>query len=826
MARRQLKFVHGDTFKMDTIIAAKKDSPPPLPLVAGKAVSFSSVMCKFVSSTSQSMMAAGRTDGGVSVWKEPELRSSRESSIKTSAGHLGAVTSMCYHAERDWLFTGSNDRTIKIWDPFLGPGSAEPCLQTLQGHSSTVTGLVDSSEGAIISCSLDCSLRVWRPKGPKGKFDCVQTLVLGSDARNGLTALAASPGVAGQSAWVLYCGDSLGGVTSFSLAPAGILQAGTTWRKVHSLGVSHLLLVRQHGLVVTLGMEGLAAVVDTARGAVSCRLEHPRLERFTGLVWSSLGECLLLVDAAGGLLVWSLYAKAVVGAHLLCAPLDPNSPGVARHGLVVREAVKGFPAAAAATWLGPRALAVCLPQRGLVQVFRSVEKVPPVEMRGHEGPVVGVLSVAPLSHPGAADEAAEMHEQLVLSAGSDGTVRCFDTFSHRERYRFGEESGRGSRVGDDGREPLCMISVPHLNQVRWFGRKLGGEWLLGAPIAVADCYWRHCSRGGVFVSVTTAWFCFFQVLVGDLGGGVSFYHPDRGLIGRKLEHSNSVTGLAFAFVRTATREEEFLLSCSYDGSVGLWLLDDGGAFRPHVYLRVEAVHGLDKRGQPREVLCVAFHEPSQLVATGGSDGHLRCFCVADRSVRHWSPGCAMLRLLMVCHFSPDAPLRFVCVQARFILRGHSEAVSSVVADSESGLLVSGSEDGAVVLWALGMTRVASRGVEDMPPLASFFAHTDTIRDILFLPHGAGKRHFATASADRLVKVWEYSSKVTESTARAESEEKEAEEWAEAEIYRVCSKDNSPTALGCLGATDGSLSCTSLLIGTRHGPIVKVTLSVL
>ena len=61
------------------------------------------------------------------------------------------------------LFSGSADRTIKVWDIWADKQQEETCVQTLVGHGATVTALADSGYGSVISCACDCTFRIWQP---------------------------------------------------------------------------------------------------------------------------------------------------------------------------------------------------------------------------------------------------------------------------------------------------------------------------------------------------------------------------------------------------------------------------------------------------------------------------------------------------------------------------------------------------------------------------------------------------------------------------------------------------------------------------------------
>ena len=65
------------------------------------------------------------------------------------------------------LISGSNDKSIKIWDLETGQ-----CLKTLKGHIGSILGLKSiNSNNTIISVSSDKSIKQWNTIHGK----CIQT---------------------------------------------------------------------------------------------------------------------------------------------------------------------------------------------------------------------------------------------------------------------------------------------------------------------------------------------------------------------------------------------------------------------------------------------------------------------------------------------------------------------------------------------------------------------------------------------------------------------------------------------------------------------------
>jgi WD40 repeat protein/GTPase SAR1 family protein len=70
-------------------------------------------------------------------------------------GHSGWIRSMAVSPDGTWAASGSEDRTVRIWDVATGSWS------TLQGHSGEVPSVAFTPDGRILSASVDTSVRVW-----------------------------------------------------------------------------------------------------------------------------------------------------------------------------------------------------------------------------------------------------------------------------------------------------------------------------------------------------------------------------------------------------------------------------------------------------------------------------------------------------------------------------------------------------------------------------------------------------------------------------------------------------------------------------------------
>jgi WD40 repeat protein/serine/threonine protein kinase len=98
--------------------------------------------------------------------KAVKLKSAPTVPFRTLVGHKDWVQTVTFSPDGKWIASGSNDRTIKLWETESGA-----LLATLRGQGSAVNAVAFSFDGKwIASAGNDGSVRLWDAKtgGPRG----------------------------------------------------------------------------------------------------------------------------------------------------------------------------------------------------------------------------------------------------------------------------------------------------------------------------------------------------------------------------------------------------------------------------------------------------------------------------------------------------------------------------------------------------------------------------------------------------------------------------------------------------------------------------------
>lgn len=104
-----------------------------------------------------SYLFSGSEDKTVRCWDLERTNLPLGCQIRNYHGHVGGVYAMALHPELDLLFTAGRDSAIRVWDI-----RTRAQVMVLTGHRSDVTGLVAQlGDPQICSSSMDSTVRLW-----------------------------------------------------------------------------------------------------------------------------------------------------------------------------------------------------------------------------------------------------------------------------------------------------------------------------------------------------------------------------------------------------------------------------------------------------------------------------------------------------------------------------------------------------------------------------------------------------------------------------------------------------------------------------------------
>jgi WD40 repeat protein len=157
-------------------------------------------------------VASGSEDRTVRVW---EVSSGRCAWV--GEGHTGVVTSVAFSPDGRWVASGSGDRTVRVWEVSSGR-----CAWVGEGHTGGVNSVVFSPDGRwVASGSWDGTVRVWEVSSGR----CMPGCSVWAGWAVGASGSGGHTGV-GCDQCGLFAGWAVGGLGEPGLHGAGVGGGG------------------------------------------------------------------------------------------------------------------------------------------------------------------------------------------------------------------------------------------------------------------------------------------------------------------------------------------------------------------------------------------------------------------------------------------------------------------------------------------------------------------------------------------------------------------------------------------------------------------------
>ncbi|GFR51000.1 hypothetical protein Agub_g13326, partial [Astrephomene gubernaculifera] len=544
--------------KVPPIIVGKKDAPKPPPPLRNREPTVVATHYD----PDRRRLYYGMDDGSVCFWPLTESAPNTENSRFVGA-HKGPVSSICTPRRCDGdlgkaglIVTGSVDASIKIWD-YQGKVMLDPtvCVQTLYGHSGTVTSLVILGD-YIVSSSTDGTIKIWRQEEGRGKlvypwFE-LQATVTGMDGWVRCMSYDSSGDVGDLGA--IFAADESGGITK--VVPEGVwddsiqrlssrmeFKVESRVERLHDRGISIIRFVAKWDLVLTVAYDQCIRAFDVKSSTVRHCWANERRCQFTTLEVNTEFDEVLAGDTSGTLSIFSIRTGRLMVTKQ-CVPPAPGtratvgcggggggggggncsslsgSTGSSSSGSSGGGGIQSIRAV-----LGRQVYAVVTARDlGLWLIEHELEYN--IARGGHEKAVISLYSCS----GGVAGPGGDL-DYRIFSASLDNTVRLWDPYD-MECLRVIEEG---------------------------------------------------CSE----ISAMTFYEGWNLLVTGHDNGDIRLWNLDTSHSVTLRQHSNTVTSLALALVH---RNEELLISASYDGWVVLWDIRSLRGEEPHMVAKFHA-HG-------------------------------------------------------------------------------------------------------------------------------------------------------------------------------------------------------------------------------------------